>query len=376
MLSSPHSVLLTTVKEENGNDLKLVEDQMWVCLHVKSGTEFKTALFLLRNRIAFFLPLRLHSNNAFRPLWTNYMFCRVDVFQKSRLRRRFDVMRILIPPDEEELLLHLRQLSPISRIVPYEVDDHVRVKTGALEGFSARIDQVEDEAHRVKISINLLGKTVQVARDYEDVEMLAPARPSKRPITLTPVEKPQPPVSESEAPSLPEPSREAINLHLEAISKEFIKYLARHPNQLYELEPRRFEILVAELLSDMGYEVELTPESRDGGRDILAAFTLPHGKILTLVECKRFRPDRKVGIDILERFLWVLDRKDKASCGLIATTSYFSSDAIATEREYQWRLRLRDFDGLQEWLSKYGSWTRNTGLGLWLPASTKGLVQQ
>ena len=132
-----------------------------------------------------------------------------------------------------------------------------------------------------------------------------------------------------------------MNVHLEAISKEFINYLARHPNLLYEIEPRRFEILVAELLTDMGYEVELTPESRDGGRDILAAFNLPHGKILTLVECKRFRPDKKVGIDILERFLWVLDRKDKASCGLIATTSYFSQDAIATEKEFQWRLRIK-----------------------------------
>ena len=124
---------------------------------------------------------------------------------------------------------------------------------------------------------------------------------------------------------------------------------------------------MAELLRDMGYEVELTPETRDGGRDILAAFGLPHGEILTLVECKRFRPDRKVGIDILERFLWVMDRRDKASCGLIATTFYFSPEAIATERDYQWRLRLRDFEGLKEWLGKYGSWTRNNRMGLWLP---------
>jgi restriction system protein len=110
------------------------------------------------------------------------------------------------------------------------------------------------------------------------------------------------------------------------------------------------------------------------GRDILAALNVSHGKILTLVECKRFKPERKVGIDILERFLWVLDRKDKASCGLIATTSYFSADARATEKEYKWRLGLKDFDGLRDWLSKYGSWTRNSGLGIWLPDGSGELV--
>ena len=37
------------------------------------------------------------------------------------------------------------------------------------------------------------------------------------------------------------------------------------------MSPRGFEELVAEMLSRLGYEVTLTPASRDGGKDIYAA---------------------------------------------------------------------------------------------------------
>lgn len=361
---SPDSATFKRIRVLNGHDLELLPDSQWVCLHVKPGTEFKIAARLIDKGVSFFIPLSLRpGSNTLRPLWTNYVFCRVDLFQRSYVRRVREVNQLLEPPDEEELILHLRHISPVSKIVPFEKYDKVKVKTGALQGFVARIEDVDDEKLIVRMSLNLLGKTVQVLRSYDEVEIVEHSGPS---ITVRPVNMPAEIV-------MPEPvvpaaaNRDALNVQIEAISSEFIKYLSRHPDLLYKLEPRRFEVLVAELLSDMGYEVELTPETRDGGRDILAAFDLPHGKILTLVECKRFRPERKVGIDILERFLWVMDRKDKASCGLIATTSYFSPEAIATERDYQWRLRLRDFEGLKEWLSKYGSWTRSSRMGLWLP---------
>ena len=42
------------------------------------------------------------------------------------------------------------------------------------------------------------------------------------------------------------------------------------PDRLHELHPRRFEELVAELLAREGLDVELTPASKHGGRDVLA----------------------------------------------------------------------------------------------------------
>ncbi|MCX5893316.1 MAG: restriction endonuclease, partial [Deltaproteobacteria bacterium] len=136
----------------------------------------------------------------------------------------------------------------------------------------------------------------------------------------------------------------AFMVEVESVSKEIIRYIAKHPDFIHSLTPRKFEYLIAEILIDMGAEIELTPETRDGGRDILAAFNTPIGKILTLVECKKLSADRKVGIDIVERFLWTIEHKDRATCGLIATTSYFSSGAIKLQDSYRWKLKLKDFD--------------------------------
>ena len=52
--------------------------------------------------------------------------------------------------------------------------------------------------------------------------------------------------------------------------EEMIKMLAMHPKDLHQLKPRKFEELIAELLRDMGYDVCLTPETHDHGRDIFA----------------------------------------------------------------------------------------------------------
>ena len=104
---------------------------------------------------------------------------------------------------------------------------------------------------------------------------------------------------------------------------------------------------MATLLRDRGCEVRLTPQSRDGGRDILAVFKTSIGDILTVVECKRFAPHWKIGQGIVERFLFTVQQRDRASCGLIATTSYFTSEARRLEKDYTWQLRLYDHESIQ-----------------------------
>lgn len=364
---SLHSSLMCKLREANGRELDTSLEQSWVCIYVKPGTELLIAASCLKLSIPFFIPLLINHRNIVRPLWSHYVFCRVDKKQERKLRYRGDVIRVLYPPDEQQLILHLKEFSPFNRVVVYDKHDKVRVKTGALEGQITRVVEVNDAEATLKLSLDILGKTVQLFRKYDEVELIEHRGPA---FIIRPLKEIEPvSTHDVQEPVAIPPVAEEVSLHLDTINEEFIKYLAKHPNLLYEIDPRRFEILVAELLADMGYEVELTPESRDGGRDILAALTVPHGKILTLVECKRYSPDRKIGIDIVERFLWVLDRKDKASCGLIATTSYFSSGAIATEKEYKWRLGLKDFDGLQGWLGKYGTWRRSTTKGIWVPNS-------
>jgi len=159
---------------------------------------------------------------------------------------------------------------------------------------------------------------------------------------------------------------------LQEINRALYSHLSKHPELMHDLSPRKFEEFIADILKDMGYEVELTPQTRDGGRDILAVFRTPIAKILTVVECKKYRSDRKVGLDIVERFFHVIDRKDNASCGLVATTSSFSPDAQALARQFDYRLKLRDFNGIKEWIAQYGKWKKQDENSLWTPAHLEG----
>lgn len=66
----------------------------------------------------------------------------------------------------------------------------------------------------------------------------------------------------------------------------------KDPENLYTLDPRKFEELVAELLDREGFAVKITPPTRDGGRDILAYTNGKIGEHLYLVECKRYASHR------------------------------------------------------------------------------------
>jgi hypothetical protein len=105
-----------------------------------------------------------------------------------------------------------------------------------------------------------------------------------------------------------------------------IRTLCASPRDLYRLEPRRFEELMAELWARMGYAVELTPESRDGGRDIIASKN-DETKTQVLIECKKYSPGRPVGVAVVQRMLGVIAHYE-ATQGVIATTSTFTREAI------------------------------------------------
>lgn len=160
---------------------------------------------------------------------------------------------------------------------------------------------------------------------------------------------------------------ETLKFELTTLNREVAEYFAKHPHKLHNLSPRQFEELIGAILKDMGCDIEFTKQTRDGGRDILAAFPSPVGQLLTIVECKRHRADRPVGLGIAERFLYVVEQKDRASCGLIATTSYFSPEVKALAQEKPYRLKLKDFEGVRDWIANYGKWVRDDQSALWIP---------
>jgi HJR/Mrr/RecB family endonuclease len=143
-----------------------------------------------------------------------------------------------------------------------------------------------------------------------------------------------------------------LRADLSEINDELIAYLAKHPEKMYEMEPRKFEELVAAIFRAKGYDVVLTPRTRDGGLDIRAFHKSDVGVFLTLIECKRYGPKRPVSVEIV-RGLYGVTESERANAGLIVTTSSFTKDAKSFQDQNKYRVQLADQADLQHWLRNH-----------------------
>jgi len=66
-------------------------------------------------------------------------------------------------------------------------------------------------------------------------------------------------------------SLEQIITSVSEVNDELLEKLSDNPELFYKLSPRKFEEVIAEILHRQGYEITITPFSKDGGIDIYAA---------------------------------------------------------------------------------------------------------
>ena len=136
-----------------------------------------------------------------------------------------------------------------------------------------------------------------------------------------------------------------------AITLDLLERTATSPEELHRMPSRVFEELIAMLFKRFGYEVELTKRTRDGGRDVIA---VRHAevKVKYLIECKRWSPDRAVGVEPV-RALFGVKTLERATKAILATTARFSRDAMLIFESARWELEPRDYDGVVEWLRPF-----------------------
>jgi len=141
-----------------------------------------------------------------------------------------------------------------------------------------------------------------------------------------------------------------LNIWCKDVEAEMFAYFERNPERLYSLEPRKFEEFVAAIFKNHGFSVKLTPETRDGGADIIAVERSSlTGESIHLIECKRYAPNRNVGIGVVQRLLGTVTQL-RATKGIIVTTSFFTKDARAVAQDTKHTLTLRDYNNILEWL--------------------------
>lgn len=134
--------------------------------------------------------------------------------------------------------------------------------------------------------------------------------------------------------------------------RDLIQYLARNPERMREMDPRRFEEFVADLFAREGFDVELTPLSGDGGRDILVSSVSDLGPMLHLVECKRYGEEHPVGVSLL-RSLYGVVEEHRATGGILVTTTRLTGPALEFVSKMPHRLAKKEYKDVVEWIGRH-----------------------
>lgn len=141
---------------------------------------------------------------------------------------------------------------------------------------------------------------------------------------------------------------------LSVCDTELMNWIAHHPQELGRVDSRVFEEIIAAILKTFGFEVQLTPQTRDGGYDILAVKKDIIGiKTHYIVECKHPSKTQKVGV-VPVRTLYGVKEKTRAEHAILVTDYRFTRDAWEFANDpHVWNLHLKDKDALVEWLDEY-----------------------
>lgn len=129
---------------------------------------------------------------------------------------------------------------------------------------------------------------------------------------------------------LPDGRAHALSDASTIIRKKYLEHDLPVKNTLLNLTPCDFELLVGYLYKKKGYDVTITPRSKDGGYDVLAEKNNNRENERLHIECKRYDP--KVGVIIIRGVLGTL-LVEPGSKAVIVTSSSFTRPAIIAAKK-------------------------------------------
>jgi restriction system protein len=142
---------------------------------------------------------------------------------------------------------------------------------------------------------------------------------------------------------------------------EIVNLLGNNWTAAFEIEPRKWEEILAGALQKEGFSVTLTPRSKDHGRDVIAEKS-GVGCIRMLGSMKAYAPDHLVRREHVHEVLGVINA-ERATKGMIVTTSDFAPelfDAPGLAELVPYRLELKNGVQLQNWLRQLTSTSAST----------------
>jgi HJR/Mrr/RecB family endonuclease len=158
-----------------------------------------------------------------------------------------------------------------------------------------------------------------------------------------------------------------VSIIFKAVNDQIAKLIAENPNKLLELEWRDTERLVADVLSEFGFEVKLTPASKDGGKDIILECFNKQSRKSYIVEIKHWRSGQRVGSSLIKDFINVIinEKRDK---GLYISSFGYTDNAFESLTEID--RQLVKFSDRNKIVGLCKLYTKKR-TGIWLPEFDK-----
>lgn len=146
------------------------------------------------------------------------------------------------------------------------------------------------------------------------------------------------------------PSEDIIK-SVAVVDNSLLRRAKEDPRIIHSFSPREFEKMVCELLDRQGYNVKLTKQTRDGGKDIIVVQKSILGEFCIYVECKKYDTSRPISVSLV-RELYGTVMVDNATAGMIITTSHFTKDAKEYTEQIKHRMTLKDYNDLVQELNR------------------------
>ena len=118
---------------------------------------------------------------------------------------------------------------------------------------------------------------------------------------------------------------------------------------LQEMDPYKFENLIARLWEQLGWDTTVTSGTKDKGIDIIAK----KDKYISLkyvIQAKRFAKGNKIGSDMIRTYSTLKNQEDRVDAVIIASTSSYTDPA--KQLGYDLNVKLIDGETLYQMLSE------------------------
>lgn len=150
---------------------------------------------------------------------------------------------------------------------------------------------------------------------------------------------------------------------LKLVSHKFAFLVAQNPENLYKLEWRDLERMVAEIFEGIGFDVELTPSSKDGGKDIILSCNVFGRNKSYIVEIKHWRSGIKVGQSAIKDFLNVIVKERRDSGLYLSTFGYCNNSFESLSEIEKQKIRFGDKEKIVSLCKVY----TKVSSGIWSP---------